>query len=211
MSLLHDPETTTEAPDARHDDVRRTQHRPLAVVDTHRDEIDTPADEIDLTARHADRRPHLPSTDIRSVHGPVRIEPGGRIPWRGMRIRRVRLSSVAKLSAIFWLLAAAVLLGSAVLVWNVARTFGFITEIEEVVTTSLGLDAFEIDGSALFGIAAAAIALVTVLGWVMTILMAAVYNASCAVFGGLAVETGPLQRRRRVFSLRHRGFVTIRS
>ena len=45
----------------------------------------------------------------------------------------------------------------------------------------------------------------------MTILLAAVYNASCAVFGGLAVETGPLQRRRRVFSLRHRGFVTIRS
>lgn len=203
MSLLHDPETTTEAPDARHDDVRRTQHRSLAVVDTH-------PDEIDLTPRHAERRQHA-STDGGPVHGPVRIEPGGRIPWRGMRIRRVRLSSVAKLSAIFWLLAAAVLLGSAVLVWNVARTFGFISEIEEVVTTSLGLDAFEIDGSALFGIAAAATAFVTVLGWVMTILMAAVYNASCAVFGGLAVETGPLQRRRRVFSLRHRGFVTIRS
>lgn len=203
MSLLQDPETTTQAPDADHDD-RRNRHRPLTIADAHRDEID-------LTSHHPDDRPHHPSGDDRPVHGPVRIDPGGRIPWRGMRIRRVRLSSVAKLSAIFWLLGAAVLLGSAVLVWNVARAFGFITEIEEVVTTSLGLDAFEIDGSALFGIAAAAIAFLTILGWVMTVLMAAVYNASCAVFGGLAVETGPLQRRHRVFSLRHRGFVTIRS
>ena len=151
------------------------------------------------------------SGDERAVQGPVEIDPSGRIPWRGMRIRRVRLTSVAKLSFIFWLLAFAVLLGTTVLVWNVARAFGFIGEMENAVVTSLGIDAFQIDGGALFGIAAAVVAFMTFLGWVMTILLAAVYNASCAVFGGLAVETGPLKRRKRVFSLRHRGFVTIRS
>lgn len=145
------------------------------------------------------------------MHGPVQIDPSGRIPWRGMRIRRVRLLSVAKLSFVFWLLAFGVLLGTTVVVWNVARAFGFIGDMENAVVSALGIEAFEIDGGALFGIVAAVVGFLTVLGWVMTILLAAVYNASCAVFGGLAVETGPLKRRKRVFSLRHGGFVTIRS
>lgn len=212
MSLLQDPGTTTEAPEAERDGQPNERHRPLTVADASRP--------IDLTDHGRADAPHHPAAHSErvtgpvgehSLHGPVQIDPTGRIPWRGMRIRRLRLTSVATLSAIFWALAFAVLLGSAVVVWNVARAFGFVTEIEDVVVTTLGLDAFEIDGSALFGIAAAATAFLTVLGWVMTVLMAAVYNASCAVFGGLAVETGPLQRRHRVFSLRHRGFVTIRS
>ena len=160
---------------------------------------------------HIDATPQPLEADQRPMHGPVQIDPSGRMPWRGMRIRRVRLLSVAKLSLIFWLLAFAVLLGTTVAVWNVARAFGFIGEIETTVVTALGIDAFEIHGGALFRVAAAAVAFLTVLGWMMTILLAAVYNASCAVFGGLAVETGPLNRRKRVFSLRHRGFVTIRS
>lgn len=212
MSLLRDPGTTTEAPEAERDRQPNERHRALTTAD--------PSRPIDLTDHDPADAPHHPAAhrqrltgpvDERPVHGPVQIDPSGRIPWRGMRIRRVRLSSVATLSAIFWALAFAVLLGTAVVVWNVARTLGFVTEMEDVVVTTLGLDAFQIDGGALFGIAAAATAFLTVLGWVMTVLMAAVYNASCAVFGGLAVETGPLQRRHRVFSLRHRGFVTIRS
>lgn len=200
MSLLEDSRNPTPQDE---ESARTDQDRPLTVDD---------ADTVDLTEEHeAHRTAPSDDADQRPVHGPVEIDPSGRIPWRGMRIRRVRLASVAKLSLIFWLLAFAVLLGSTVLVWNVARAFGFIGEIENAVVTSLGIDAFEIDGSALFGIAAAAVAFLTVLGWVMTIMMAAVYNASCAVFGGLAVETGPLKRRKRVFSLRHRGFVTIRS
>ena len=226
MSLLHDSRNTTVPDDEVLDDadLDRTE-RPL-----HADDRDT----VDLTeeARHDrpdgtverteapdahDRGDHEETAleaadhDARPVHGPVQIDPSGRIPWRGMRIRRVKLLSVAKLSFIFWLLAFGVLLGTTVAVWNVARAFGFIGEIETTVVSSLGIDAFEIDGGALFGIAAATVAFLTVLGWVMTILLAAVYNASCAVFGGLAVETGPLKRRKRVFSLRHRGFVTIRS
>lgn len=178
--------------------------RPLTVDDA--DTVDT----TDVDDQHATAATPT-HRDQRPVHGPVEIDPTGRIPWRGMRIRRVRLMSVAKLSFIFWLLAFAVLLGSTVLVWNVARAFGFITEMEDAVINSLGIDAFEIDGGALFGIAAAVVAFIAMLGWVMTILLAAVYNASGAVFGGLAIETGPLKRRKRVFSLRHRGFVTIRS
>jgi hypothetical protein len=207
MSLLEEPQTTTAAPTADREPPAPKRDRPLTVADAERHDIDRTGHDVDPASPHPDGAPRAE----RPVHGPVQVDPSGRLPWRGMRIRRVRLTSVATLAAIFWALAFAILLGSALLVWNVARAFGFISEIEEVVVTSLGLDAFEIDGGALFGIAAVATAFLTTLGWFMTVLMAAVYNASCAVFGGLAVETGPLRRRHRVFSLRHRRFVTIRS
>lgn len=208
MSLLHENETAeapaAEAPPTPRDHPRTSTEpsREVAVDDRH--------DEIDLTSDAAERPPR-PAEGDRGVHGPVQIDPSGRMDWRGMRIRRVRLLSVAKLAFIFWALAFVVLLGTTVVVWNVARAFGFISGIEESVVSALGIDAFQIDGGALFGIAAAVVGFLSVLGWVMTILLAAVYNASCAVFGGLAVETGPLKRRKRVFSLRHGGFVTIRS
>jgi hypothetical protein len=193
MSLLQDPETTTEAPTRGRQAApsSRPRPRPLTVADG--------------------ERPPVPAGDERPVHGPVQIDPSGRLPWRGMRIRRVRLLSVAQLSFVLWALAFAVLLGTAVVIWNVALAFGLIDELETAVVSSLGIDDFQVDGGALFGVVAVVAAFVCVLGWVMTILLAAVYNASCAVFGGLAIETGPLQRRKRVFSLRHGGFVTIRS
>ncbi len=198
MSLLQDPGTTSEAHQDQPSDRSGAPSAPEQRVDI---------DRTDDHRRRPDARP-----DERPLHGPVHVEPGGHITWRGMRIRRVRLASVAKLSLVFWLLAFAVLLGTVVVVWNAARAFGFITDLEEVVTTSLGLDEeFTVDGQALFRVTAAVVAFLSTLGWLMTLLLAAVYNASCAVLGGLAVDTGPLQRRRRVFSLRHRGFVTIRS
>lgn len=216
MSLLEEPRNDTVDEDRT---VTNRSDRPLhaddGTVDLTRDHVE--AGEGRAPDAHDEADQHLEACDDRpvhgpvEVHGPVQIDPSGRIPWRGMRIRRVRLLSVAKLSFIFWVLAFAVLLGTTVAVWTAARAFGFIGEIETTVITALGIDAFEIDGGALFRIAAAAVAFLTILGWVMTILLAAVYNASCAVFGGLAVETGPLKRRKRVFSLRHRGFVTIRS
>ena len=217
MSLLQDPRNDTVDEDGT---VTNRSDRPLhadddGTVDLIRDHVE--AGEGRAPEAHGETDQHPGAGDERAVHGPVevhgpvQIDPSGRVPWRGMRIRRVRLLSVAKLSFIFWALAFAVLLGTTVAVWTAARAFGFIGEIETTVVTALGIDAFEIDGGALFRIAATAVAFLTMLGWVMTILLAAVYNASCAVFGGLAVETGPLKRRKRVFSLRHRGFVTIRS
>jgi hypothetical protein len=128
---------------------------------------------------------------------------------RGMRIRRVRLKSIAKLAFVFWLLAGLILVGTVVVVWNVAQSFGFVESFEETITTSLGLETFEIDGAGIFSVVAGGIAALCVFGWVTTLAMAAVYNAACRVLGGLAVETGPLRRRRRVFSWRHRRFITI--
>jgi hypothetical protein len=148
------------------------------------------------------------TTRERPLRAP-RVDPTGQVTYRGMRIRRVRLKSVAKLSFVFWFLAFTILVGTAVVVWNVAQAFGYVESFEDTMITSLGLESFEIDGGGIFGLLASGVALLCLLGWLATIGMAAVYNAACGVLGGLAVETGPLQRRRRVFSWRHRGFVTV--
>lgn len=195
-------------------------------ADAHPSERDQPtealdAPTIDLTGEQRDDETEVEPTDggpdprgAKTVpvarRGPV-IDPSGSMPWRGMRIRRVRLGSVAKLALVFHTLGFVVMVGTLVVVWNVAQAFGFVTTIEDTVVTSLGVESFDIDGSALFGIVVVGAAVLSALGWLITVLLAAVYNATCALLGGLAVETGPLRRRRRVFSLRHRRFVTIRS
>lgn len=186
---------------------------------------DEPVDDttIDLTEDRADERAPATDDDPKETPEPLRaspledgradalIDPTGRTPSRGMRIRHVRLGSLAKLSLVFFALAFGVIVGTLVALWNVAQTFGFIAELEDTVVTALGLEAFAINGGALFRLVVIGTAVFTSLGWVLTLLLGAVYNAACAVLGGLAVETGPLKRRRRVFSLRHRGFVTIRA
>lgn len=169
---------------------------------------DAPDEIIDLTTDRSDEAARREDRPIRTADGRL-IEPGGRIAFRGMRIRRIRLKSVAKISFVFWLLAFGVLLGTVVTVWNAAQAFGFVESFEETMVTSLGLESFEIDGGGVFGIVATGIAGLCVLGWLTTLALTAVYNAACGVLGGLAVETGPLHRRRRVFSWRHRGFITI--
>jgi len=144
-----------------------------------------------------------PATQPRPTRDPVLVEPGspagerGHEVTRGMRIRRLRLGSVAVLASVFWALIALTLVGTVVVVWQVARSFGFVDSFEETITTSLGLEAFEVDGSSLFPLVAGAVAALCVFGWLATLALAAVYNAACRAFGGLAVETGPLPRRPR--------------
>lgn len=130
---------------------------------------------------------------------------------RGLRIRRVRLKSVAKIASVFCILGYLSLLGTLVVLWNAAQGLGFIDDVEKLFTTSLGLETFDLVGQDIFDVVVVGAGLLTVLAYVMTLLMAIVYNATCSLFGGLALETGPLRRRRRVFSLRHRNFVTLRS
>lgn len=193
MTLLEDRSTEARDDSPTADAEPTTEHHPVE----HR-EVEHP--EVDHDVDH---------------HGPIRtadgrlIDPEGRIAFRGMRIRRVRLKSVAKISLVFWLLAFVIIVATIVAIWNIGQSFGYIDSFEETITTSLGLETFEIDGGGIFGVIATAVGVMCLLGWLGTLAMAAVYNAACGVLGGLALETGPLQRRHRVFSLRHRGFVTV--
>lgn len=167
---------------------------------------------IDLTGETApSRAAPADASPARAASQTPIIDPSGRMPLRGMRIRRVRLGSVAVVAAVFWVLGYLVTVGTLVALWNVAQSLGFVADVEDALVTSLGLDAFQIDGASLFTVVSIGAAIIAAIGWLLTVLLAAVYNATCALFGGVAVETGPLQRRRRVLSLRHRGLVTVRT
>lgn len=129
----------------------------------------------------------------------------------GMRIRRVRLRSLAKIASVFFTLGWVVVVGTLIAIWNAAHAFGFVDTIEDTITTSLGLDEpFALQGSGLLPVVLVGVAVLMALGLVLTVLLGLVYNASAAVFGGLAVEVGPYRRRRLVLSWRHRGFVAVR-
>ena len=134
----------------------------------------------------------------------------GIVGVRGMRIRRVRLRSVAKIASVFIALGYLVVMGSLVVLWNAALRLGFIDTVEETVTTSLGLEEFSLIGQDLFDVFVVGAGMLAVFSFVVILALALVYNAACSLFGGLAVETGPLHRRRRVFSWRHRRFITVR-
>lgn len=154
-----------------------------------------PADVPDATAE--------PTTDP----GPREVRVRGP---KGMRIRRIRLLSVLKIATVFFVLGYLVTLASLVVVWNVAQRLGFVESVEDTLVTSLGLDTFEVVGQELFDLAVVGFGLLFAMGLVITLLLTIVYNATCALMGGLAVETGSLRRPKRVFSLRHRRFITVR-
>lgn len=206
MSVIDrtDRATPDEAPDeavlARHDDASPT-------TDEHPTELrpeTTPApDEI----VDEQEEPDQPETDPAPDPGPREIR--FRTP-KGMRIRRIRLKSVLKIASVFFVLGYLVTLASVVVIWNVAQQLGFVESVEETMVTSLGLDSFDIVGQELFDLAVVGFGLLFAMGLVVTLLLTIVYNATCALLGGLAVETGSLRRPKRVFSLRHRRFITVR-
>ncbi|MGK2929871.1 MAG: DUF3566 domain-containing protein [Acidimicrobiales bacterium] len=129
---------------------------------------------------------------------------------QGMRIRRIRLKSVMKIASVFFVLGYLVTMATLVVIWNVTQRLGFVADFEETMMTSLGLDTFEVVGQDLFDVAVVGFGVLFAMGLVITVLLTIVYNATCALLGGLAVETGSLRRPKRVFSLRHRRFITVR-
>lgn len=131
-----------------------------------------------------------------------------RLP-EGIRIRRVRLGSAAMVAAVFSTVGYVVVLGTLVTCWNVVQRLGFVSDLEDAAITSLGLESFVVDGQQLFELSAVVLGAAFALTFVVLVLLSLVFNATCALFGGVAVELGPLRRTRRVFSPRHRRFIDV--
>lgn len=217
MSVVDDPRAEVDNPEAEKSAAERADaERPLRatepadtgpetgdVVDTGDVATDTGADAEDEAATDVPSDEDEAATAIPSEI----VLPRGP---RGLRIRRVRLKSVAALASVFFVLGYLVTIGSLVVLWNVAQRLGFVADFEDLIETSLGLDSFDVTGAGLFELAVVGFGIIFAIGLVITILLAIVYNAACALLGGLAVETGPLRRPRKVFSPRHRRFINVR-
>jgi hypothetical protein len=158
--------------------------------------------------QHPEGGPDRPSGTGSNGSSGRAVLPRGDPP--GLRIRRIRIPSVMAIASVFFVLGYVVTLATLVVLWNVALNLEMVADLEELVRSSLGLEEFDVVGQELFDLAVVGFAVVFGLGLVITVLLALVYNATSVLFGGLALETGPLRRTRRVFSVRHRAFVDVR-
>lgn len=175
---------------------------PSRLLDIDAEEVAT----IDLRGEVIELRDHRP--DGSEAH----VLPDATAPTAlpdGFRLQGVRVVSMAKIAAVLFGVGHLALLGTLVVCWNVLQQLGFVTDVEDMAITSLGLESFAIDGQQLFELAAIVTGVVFLLGFVITVLLTLVYNAACALLGGVALEVRPLRRPTRVFSPRHRRFVSI--
>lgn len=169
------------------------------------------SDTIDLRGEivRLDRDPETEDSPEGSRRAP---RPETRSPLRlpeGVRIQRIRVGSAAAVAAVFSTVGYLVVLGTLVTCWNVVQRLGFVSDLEEAAITSLGLESFVVDGQQLFELSAVVLGAVFALVFVILLLLSLVFNATCALFGGVALELGPLRRTRRVFSPRHRRFIDV--
>lgn len=145
----------------------------------------------------------LDETDAETTDEAHRAAARPRTVHRGLRIRGVRIPSVAKTAFVFFAVGYVAILGTLVVVWNVMQWVGFIADIEDLLTTSLGLDAVRIAGADLLGLAVVGFGIIAIIGFGLTVLAAAIYNATGKIFGGVHVDT-TLTRRRRPIARRRR-------
>ena len=183
---------------------------PTTTIDLVRDVVEDHAADPEPPPEDEEVREPLPATTDPAPPMPPRA--ASRRPAQpGLRIRRVRLRSVATIATVFFSLGYVTVVGTSVAIWNVAVALGFVDTLEATVTDALGLqERFTLVGEDLFSLVAVGAGLVMAFGLVLTILLALVYNVASAAFGGLAIELGPLRRPHRVFSLRQRRFITVR-
>ncbi len=175
----------------------------LTPFQNHDEEQDTP-DTIDLRGDivRIDRRPERDADETPRRAGAPKLP-------EGVRVRRIRLGSAATVAAVFSTVGYLVVLGTLVTCWNVIQRLGFVSDLEDLAITSLGLESFAIDGQRLFELSAIVFGALFAMTFVVGLLLSLVFNAACALFGGVAVELGPLNRARRVFSPRHRRFISV--
>lgn len=120
-----------------------------------------------------------------------------------LQLRHVRLTSVATVAGAFALVGFVVTMATLVLCWTVIDSLGYVTTVEELARTSLGLDAFEIAGRDLFDLTAVVTGAGFALAFVIALLLGLVYNAVGTVFGGLTFEARRREHHSVLARLRH--------
>lgn len=164
------------------------------VIDLNENRVDIADGETDPDTED----PELPA-EARSDTAAEPVAPARR-PIRGIQLRRVRIRSVVKVSLVFFVVAYGSLLGTAIVLWNAARRLGFVGSVESSFNSALGTDTFALAGDTMFDAVAIGIGALCILGLIVSILLALVYNVTGMLFGGLAFEATPFNPGRRRIS-----------
>jgi hypothetical protein len=110
---------------------------------------------------------------------------------RGVRsrrlIRRVDTWTVFKVSLLFYTLLLGMVLLALVVLWNVATAFGTVNTIEKSVKTLFDYKTFTLHPAAVFGWTAAGGGVLVVIGTLLNVVAALMYNLISDVIGGVQV------------------------
>ncbi|MGI8850046.1 MAG: DUF3566 domain-containing protein [Acidimicrobiales bacterium] len=102
-------------------------------------------------------------------------------------MRHVDTWSVCKVSAIFYLIAVAVLVVASLLLWTLADVFGIIHSIERSVRTLFDLATFKLRPVAVIGYTAVGGTVLALVGTGFNVLAALTYNLISDVIGGVQI------------------------
>ncbi len=102
-------------------------------------------------------------------------------------VRRVDVWTVFKVSLVFYLLLLLVVLVAGVVVWNIAQAFGLIHNLEKSIKTLFALKTFTLHPLPVLAYTAAGGAAITVVGTLLNVIMALLYNLISDVVGGVQV------------------------
>jgi Transmembrane domain of unknown function (DUF3566) len=133
------------------------------------------------------RRPAVARTPVPSV--PPRARRRRVVQGRRSRrvIRRIDAWTVLKLSFLFYLSVALVLMIAGIILWNIASTFNVIHNVEKFIRSLLDLQTFTFQARVIFEAGAALCGLVVVLGTGVNVLSAILYNLMSDVVGGVQI------------------------
>jgi hypothetical protein len=102
-------------------------------------------------------------------------------------IRRVDVWTVFKVSLVFYVLLLVSVLIAGVAVWNVAQAFGLIHNIEKSIRSLFDLTSFHLHPLPVLGYTAAGGAVLTVVGTLLNVVMALLYNLISDIVGGVQI------------------------
>jgi hypothetical protein len=103
-------------------------------------------------------------------------------------IRHVDVLTVARVSAVFWLLVIVAVVVASIMLWAFADAFGALPSIEKSVRTLFSLKSFKFHPATVALYTAGAGIVLAVAGILASILGAVIYNLIADVVGGVRVE-----------------------
>jgi Transmembrane domain of unknown function (DUF3566) len=113
-------------------------------------------------------------------------------------VRHIDIWTVVRVSVVFFLIAAIIIVGASMLLWYAADAFGTLPSIEKSIRTLFGLKSFKIHAGAVAEYMMLAGLVLVVAGAIASVLAALVYNLISDVVGGVRIELEAPRPRRPV-------------
>lgn len=154
---------------------------------------DEPTQAFERPTRALGRSPSQAARQAPSAQGGYGTVGGLRRPRAGVpvsrrgRLRRLGLWSVVKMSLTFYLCVFLVIMVAGTVLWNVAETGGLIGKLDKLVRSLFALRRFQLHPLTALAWGAAAVGALCLLGVLVNVVAAVIYNLLADLVGGVRV------------------------